>query len=133
MFSQQQCLLGSGLTEDQLVKVSNPISADLAYMRPTMLPGILQVVNHNVSRNEHDLRMFETGRVFQKKGEELCEATQIAILLTGHRQLGRYGAEEAERLDFYDMKGLLESWLDMRRLTKYEWIAAEHPAKRNML
>lgn len=128
MFSQQQCLLGSGLTEEQLVKVSNPISADLAYLRPTMLPGILQVVNHNVSRNEHDLRMFETGRVFQKKGEELCEATQIAILMTGHRQLGRYGAEEAERLDFYDMKGLLESWLEMRRLTKFEWTAAEHPA-----
>ncbi|NLG14688.1 MAG: phenylalanine--tRNA ligase subunit beta [Lentisphaerae bacterium] len=128
MFSLPQCLLGSGLTEEQIIRVSNPISNDLAYMRPTMLPGVLQVVNHNVSRNEHDLRLFELGRVFLKEGDELKEAMQLAIVMTGHRHLGRYGAEEAERLDFYDMKGVLESFLDLRRLTKYDWVASEHPA-----
>lgn len=128
MFSQQQCLAGSDLAEENLVRVSNPISADLAYMRPSLLPGIMQVVAHNIARNEHDLRMFETGRIFRQDAEGMHETTQVGIIMTGRRIINGIGAARDEALDFYDMKGVLEGWLASRRQDKPRWEVAEGAA-----
>ncbi len=129
LYSLQQCLAGTSLTEEDLLKVSNPISMDLAYLRPTLLPGVLQVVSHNVSRNEHDLHLYETGRVFQNCKGHYVEKTEAMIALTGRRHPERFGAEREQVYDFYDMKGLLESWLDNRGLlVAPQWEPLTHPA-----
>ncbi|MBP5640879.1 MAG: hypothetical protein J6X55_15465, partial [Victivallales bacterium] len=128
MFSLPQCLLGSDLAEENIVRVSNPISIDLAYMRPTMLPGMMQVVSHNVSRNEHNLRMFETGRVFRQDAQGMHEYHQVGIVMTGRRIINGVGAEKDLTIDFYDMKGVLEGWFAERRQDIPRWEPAESSA-----
>ncbi|MFA6931270.1 MAG: hypothetical protein WCT05_13175, partial [Lentisphaeria bacterium] len=123
-----QCLAGSALTEENILRVSNPISIDTAYLRPNLLAGLVQVVNHNVSRNTHDLGIFEIGRVFQMAKGQTQERTEIGIALSGRRQPERFGEEQKEVLDFYCLKGLLESWLEARGLRKFRCEAVSHPA-----
>ena len=127
LWSLQQCLAGTTLKEEQVLRVSNPISLDTAYLRPTILPGLLEVVNHNISRNQHDLRLFETGRVFLNNNGEYTERTQTGLALTGHPYPERFGAEKARVYDFYDMKGIVEDWLARRGLNSLPWSVYESP------
>mgnify|MGYP000867456044 CR=1 FL=1 len=130
MWPLADCLAGSTLQEADILRVSNPISIDTAYLRPNLLGGLLKVVNHNVSRNTHDLRIFEIGRVFQLKNGKPAERTEIGIALSGRRQPERYGAEKTENIDFFCLKGLLESWLEARGLHNLRCEAVQHPAFR---
>ncbi|TDK27004.1 phenylalanine--tRNA ligase subunit beta [Arthrobacter crusticola] len=46
------------------VKLANPLSAELGYLRTSVLPGLLDIVRRNVSRGFRDLALMETGLVF---------------------------------------------------------------------
>ncbi len=128
MWSLNACLAGSGLQPENILCVSNPISADTAYLRPTLLPGLMQVVNHNVSHNEHDIAVFEIGRVFHQDKDGRHETTQIAIALTGQVHPERYGKDLEARYDFFDMKGVLEGWFSSEGLPHLTCRPIDHPA-----
>ncbi len=49
---------------DRLLKVSNPLREEEATMRPTMLPGLLNVARHNFSYGMSEVALFEMARVF---------------------------------------------------------------------
>lgn len=129
MWSQQQCLAGTSLQPEQLLQVSNPISIDTAFLRPTLLPGLLQVVAHNVARSQHDLGIFELGRVFTLENGKPVERLQAGIALTGCLHPERYGKEKAVAADFYDLKGIVEGFLDASGLKCFHRCeAGDHPA-----
>ncbi|OMH22986.1 phenylalanine--tRNA ligase subunit beta [Tersicoccus phoenicis] len=52
----------------EAVKLANPISAEQAWLRTSMLPGLLDTARRNVSRGFRDLALFETGTVFLPEG-----------------------------------------------------------------
>ncbi|NLZ62183.1 MAG: phenylalanine--tRNA ligase subunit beta [Lentisphaerae bacterium] len=128
LWSLPQCLAGSTLQEEDILRVSNPISQDTAYLRPNLLAGLLQVVNHNVSRNQHDLAIFEIGRIFRLCAGAKQETTQIGLALSGRCHPERYGAELTAQHDFFSLKGLLESLLISRRQSDYVCEPIRHPA-----
>ncbi len=130
MWPLAECLSGSTLQEADILRMSNPISIDTAYLRPNLLCGLLKVINHNVSRNTHDLGIFEIGRVFQLQNGKPSERTEIGIAVSGRRQPERYGSEKTENIDFFSLKGLLESWLEARGLRNLRCESAQHPAFR---
>jgi phenylalanyl-tRNA synthetase beta chain len=57
--------LGGGMECPRLV---NPLSAQEALLRPSLLPGLLAVVSRNVGRGLGDVAVFETGHVFVGRG-----------------------------------------------------------------
>jgi len=57
--------LAAGMAPPRLV---NPLSAQEALLRPTLLPGLLGAVVRNVSRGLPDVAIFETGHVFVGPG-----------------------------------------------------------------
>ncbi len=59
-----------GMPDDDLVAVRNPMAATQAAMRPSLLPGILSVVETNLSRGVDGGMVFEVGRVFSASGGE---------------------------------------------------------------
>ena len=128
LMSSESALRGSPLGEDQLVTLSNPISAEGACLRPSLLPGMLSVVDHNVSHNCADLAMFEIGRVISNVPDEPEERQQLAIVLTGRTHPERYGDERDVVYDFFDAKGMLEGWFESRRILNLSCAAATHPA-----
>src|ERR1035437_5763025 len=49
---------------DALVPLSNPLSSDMNVLRPSLLPGLLAALRHNLSHKTYDVALFEVGRVF---------------------------------------------------------------------
>ena len=103
-----------------LIRPSNPISLDLGVMRPSLLPGMLAVIRHNIARRNDDLAFFEMGHVFCANSSKFPEERdELIIAITGRAHPERYSRERAALVDFFDLKGILESVLETRRTAKY--------------
>lgn len=92
---------------EQLVPLANPLSADLAVMRPSLLPGLIQALSHNRARQQDRVRLFELGRVF-RAGDPPLETPSLAIVASGNVCAEQWG-EAARALDFFDLKGDLDA------------------------
>jgi phenylalanyl-tRNA synthetase beta chain len=92
------------------VAMDNPLSEEAGMLRPSLVPGMLIMLAHNLNRNVDDVRLFEMGTVFTgsgfSMGERVDEAQSLAFGATG--QL-RDGLHSGRAVDFYDLKGLLEA------------------------
>lgn len=82
-------------------------------MRPTLVPGLLDAVRHNLNHQRRDLRLFELGKAFSSDGEGKLpsERELFAVALTGGL-IGEGRQLAARELDFYDAKGAVESALE---------------------
>jgi len=101
------------MSDDQIVALANPLSSDMDVLRPSLLPGLLTVLRHNVNRKNQDLALFEVGRVFTRMNGAAKEERRVALALTGQRSLPFWsGGERDARFDAYDLKGLVEVWLE---------------------
>ncbi|KJE21337.1 phenylalanyl-tRNA synthetase beta subunit [Frankia torreyi] len=49
------------------VRVANPIAEDAAYLRTTLLSGLIAAAVRNIGRGQQDLALFEVGRVFREQ------------------------------------------------------------------
>ena len=114
--AQGQTLVGNGdcaMKDAQCVALDNPLSADMDVLRPSLLPGLLAILRHNLSRKNHDVAIFEVGRVFTRSEGTLREERRIAIAVTGARAAAFWsGAERDAKFDIHDLKGILEEFLD---------------------
>lgn len=90
------------------VVLRNPISADLAAMRTSLLPGLVTVLRNNLNRQQDRLRLFETGLRFVPTPEGLNQESCLAGLVYGNR-LPESWSNIKEEVDFYDLKGDLEA------------------------
>lgn len=119
---------GTGTAEDELVVLSNPISLESAFLRPSLLPGMIDSVARNIAHQNEDLALFEIGRVMTQAQGLPEERYQAVIALTGHPHPERFGKERLVEYDFFDLKGVLESWFTARRLLNVECVPCSHPA-----
>jgi len=90
----------------QGVALANPLSADLAVMRPSLLPGLVEALRHNRARQQERVRLFELARVFADRQE----TPSLAIAACGSARAEQWG-EPARALDFFDLKGELDALL----------------------
>ncbi len=97
-----------GLGPESLISVLHPRSIDQSVLRASLLPGLLQVAQHNFSRQEYDLSLFEVGRIHFKAGEEHKEQSCAGILLTGKDRPHHFD-RKSEDVDFLDLKGVIEN------------------------
>jgi phenylalanyl-tRNA synthetase beta chain len=112
---------------DALVPLSNPLSSDMNVLRPSLLPGLLDALRHNLSRKTYDVPLFEVGRVFNvaqasspasSAGVSPADRTtreerRVAIALTGQRASLFWSGEGRDaKFDVNDLKGLLEEFLE---------------------
>ena len=96
-----------------LVLLANPLSSDMSTLRPSLLPGLLDSLRHNLNRQNHDVALFEIGRVFTAVNGRPREERRLAIALTGQRQpLFWSGDDRHAKFDLHDLKGLLEEFLE---------------------
>jgi phenylalanyl-tRNA synthetase beta chain len=96
----------------RLVALQNPLSAERSVMRPSLLPGLLEVLATNVHRQSPDVRAFEVGTIFAPHRETdgdrpAHEELWLGLALTGLRAPRAWHAGR-ERVDVYDAKGMAE-------------------------
>ena len=95
------------------VALQNPLSSDMDVLRPSLLPGLLDALRHNLTRKNNDVALFEIGRVFTKGDGQAREERRVAIAVTGRRNPPFWAGEDREaKFDTYDLKGLLEEFLE---------------------
>jgi len=92
---------------DRLVPLANPLSADLAIMRPSLLPGLIEALRHNRARQQERVRLFEVASVFEA-GNPPRETPSVAIVACGNARAEQWG-EPSRTLDFHDIKGDLDA------------------------
>ena len=123
----------SRIQNPDLVGLANPLSSDMDVLRPSLLPGLIHSLRHNVSHKNYDVALFEVGRVFaagrsadshvrENKSEPehadkavraSHEERRVALALTGQRALPFWsGDDRGAKFDAYDLKGLLEEFFD---------------------
>jgi phenylalanyl-tRNA synthetase beta chain len=97
----------------EYVQLANPLSSDMDVLRPSLLPGLVHSLQHNVSRKNYDVALFEIGRVFTKADGKTHEERRMAIALTGRRNVSFWsGTERDAKFDALDLKGLLEEFFE---------------------
>jgi phenylalanyl-tRNA synthetase beta chain len=90
----------------KMAALQYPLSSDMNVLRPSLLPGLLESLRHNVSRKNGDVALFEIGRVFVQAEGKSRKSAGWAWLLTGRRQPVFWsGAERDVKYDIYDLKG----------------------------
>ena len=106
--------------------LSNSISADMSVMRTRLLPGLVQVLQHNLKRQQNRVRLFESGLCFVPESDGLIQRPHIAALMTGC-QFEESLYSNAEPADFFDIKGHLESVLHLSGEQNYHFMVTENP------
>jgi phenylalanyl-tRNA synthetase beta chain len=105
--------VGCRLPSEEIVALANPLNSDMDVLRPSLLPGLIHSLRHNVSRNNYDVALFEIGRVFTNVNRQTKENRSVAIAITGQRVRPFWaGVERDAKFDAYDLKGLVEEMLE---------------------
>jgi len=110
----------------ETLALSNPISADMSVMRTRLLPGLIQALRYNINRQQQRIRLFETGLCFIPESDGLQQKTHIAAVITGSRDNEGW-LSRSEAVDFYDIKGYLESILRLSDQLKYQFVKTSNP------
>ena len=119
--------LASSLPAAEYVEVANPTASERNVLRQTLMINILECAGKN-ARYQSSQRLFEVGKVYQWRGGLLPdEPLQLGILLTGPRsQTWWQGDAKSADMDFYDMKGIVESMLDGLHIEDYRLERGTH-------
>jgi phenylalanyl-tRNA synthetase beta chain len=108
----------------QPVRLLNPIASQMNVMRSTLFGGLLDTLCSNLNRKQERVRLFESGRCFQRTGGGYDQPERIAGLCYGNARPEQWG-EAARPVDFYDVKADVEA-LCHPLVLHFE--AAVHPA-----
>lgn len=94
---------------DAITPLANPLSADMNVLRPSLAPGLLETLRHNLHRKTNDLALFEVGRVFRQADGAVREERRLAIALTGLRESPFWSGNERDaKMDIFGLKGIVE-------------------------
>ncbi len=120
----QSALFGEGSRP----KLRNPIAADMAELRASLLPGLLTALQYNLARQQDRVRLFECGVRFSSQPNEITEENVIASLAYGDVAPVQWGVP-ARAADFADMRGDLEALLTVAGvIDQVRLVPAVHPA-----
>jgi phenylalanyl-tRNA synthetase beta chain len=110
-----------------LLRLRNPLHADKDILRPTLLPSLLTLAAENL-KHERGVRLFETARAYLPSPDELPhEAILLGIVLAGERDsLSRFTSGPEGALDYFDLKGMIETLLSRLGVAGAEVQPVEH-------
>jgi phenylalanyl-tRNA synthetase beta chain len=103
---------------ERTVPMENPLSEEASLLRPSLVPGMLTMLAHNLNRDVKNVRLFEQGHIFTGTVpadgtfiSEVHETPQLSLGLTGDTaQTNLYPTEDAP---IFELKGTIESLLSI--------------------
>lgn len=127
---REALLLPKGAASEQdYVRLKNPMSQDRSVMRRSLLSPVLETLERNIRLRDH-LAIFEIGPVFIPIGAGNLpqEPKRLAIAMSGLRLRPAWDQAAKTNLDFFDLKGIIEAMLEKLHISGVRFIPAEHPS-----
>lgn len=124
--------LAGAVASHNLLRLKNPINAEQPILRTSLVPALISAVAENL-KHEKTVRLFETGHVFLGTEPDALpeEPTLLGLAWAGFRQpFDRFNAHpgRGDQIDFFDVKGAIESVLERTGVTNRVWEASSHTA-----
>lgn len=108
------------------VTLANPIAPEKVVMRHTLLAGLLNNAVNNLRYTDR-LALFEIGSVYLKGAERLPdEPLRLGLVLCGPRRPSGWGQADAKPVDFYDLKGMIETLVHGLHLPNVTYARSTH-------
>ena len=104
--------------ETHAVKLLNPLSTELSFMRKSLLEGLLENAIYNINRKNQDIKFFELGKIYHKKAK-YEERKQLAILTSGRNYAENWLMPKSST-DFYTLKSFVNILLGKLNLETEE-------------
>jgi phenylalanyl-tRNA synthetase beta chain len=117
------------------LRILNPLTEDFSIMRTTLIPGLMESAQYNLSRKNSNLKLFELKKIFiHKEGERLPEEIKFLAGLAMGFNRDPHWAFSQRPVDFYDIKGCVEDLLDALQIKGAKFNKADdipylHPGK----
>lgn len=94
------------------LKLANPITPEREFLRRSLLPVFLEAFANN-GREQERVLQFEIGRVYLRRAGQTLpeEPRRLAIALAGPRTPLSWHGRDAAPMDFFDLKGVVETLL----------------------
>ena len=96
--------LSEMLKSEHNVMMLNPLSADLAAMRQSLLFSGLEAISYNINRRNSDLKFFEFGKTYHKFPSGYEEHKRLTLFITGNRNKESW-TNPQKPTDFFLFKG----------------------------
>jgi phenylalanyl-tRNA synthetase beta chain len=95
--------------------LANPLSDEASAMRTSMVPSMLNMLAYNLNRGSDNVRLFESGNVYEASDANALELKRISMGATGsvdgNTVHGLVPGAAARPLSFFDLKGDVETLL----------------------
>ncbi|TLS39169.1 phenylalanine--tRNA ligase subunit beta [Pseudalkalibacillus caeni] len=115
------------------ITLSMPMSEERAVLRTSLVPHLLDVIEHNHNRQLDDVAIYETAKVFLTKQEKVSELPKeeehISAAFTGLWQEHSW-QKEKKPVDFFVAKGVIEGLVEELGLS--DRISFQKAEKQNM-
>jgi phenylalanyl-tRNA synthetase beta chain len=110
------------------VELQNPIAVEKRMLRRSLLASLLDTLERNVRLRDR-LTLFEIGPVFLPDDSRQLpdQPYRLAIAMSGLRHPRAWDRKSSERLDFYDLKGVVDALLSALHLEDVKFEPNAHP------
>ncbi len=125
-------LVGGAAEPSPGIALRNPISAELAVMRTSLVPSLLRNVGYNLRQRVEDVRLYELASSYHRTPagfpEDLParEDLRLAAVAFGRRTPRGWSAP-AEPFDLYDLKAAVEGLLEALAIEGVAWAPGREP------
>ncbi|HZY62153.1 MAG TPA: phenylalanine--tRNA ligase subunit beta [Edaphobacter sp.] len=100
-----------GAQGSETVAMENPLSEEAALLRPSLLPGMLTMLAHNLNRDVQTVRLFEQGAIFTGNTDSVIESESLSLGLTGTSAPN--ALHNPQDAPIFELKGVVESLLSL--------------------
>jgi phenylalanyl-tRNA synthetase beta chain len=106
----------------QPLPLMNPLSANHAFMRTHLLPGVLEAVARNIAHGRKEIDAFTIGRVFLRSegGSGLPDEPTHAVIVRTRPDMVSFWRDPGQATDLFDIKTEVETMIGAIRPTALE-------------
>jgi phenylalanyl-tRNA synthetase beta chain len=109
----------------QPLQLTNPMSSEQSVMRTSLLPGLVETLRVNLTRQQERVRLFESGLCFLP-GEVLRQEHRVGGVCCGPRMPLNW-TQPAEAVDFFDVKGVVERLFEWSGTAGVSYVSSSDP------
>jgi phenylalanyl-tRNA synthetase beta chain len=108
------------------VTLANPLTPEMAVLRTTAVPALLDTLSRNLRHRDRDVALFELGKVYLPREGDLPEERRVLTAVTGQYVSGQNWGSKQE-MDFYALKAVAQTLMGRLGVTGASYRALSHP------